>query len=224
VTGENGVTGAAATDSNDWRVMVRLRQAGMARQAVAALSAHQVEDEVRERLGGRVALGSDDAQLVYLYTHTQDAAAAAQQAVTDLLAGHGMAADVSVDRWHPVEEEWEPADVPLPADEASIAAERARLDAAETSESLAAGVALYEVRVQLPSHRESVALAERLAAEGYAVTRRWRFLVVGANNADQAEEFRVAIERAAPADARVTVGEVGPTPFTAFELAAQSGL
>lgn len=225
MTGENSVTGgAAATDSNDWRVTVSLRQAGTAQQAVDALSAHEVEDEVHQRLGGRVALGSDGGQRVYLYTHSQDAAAAAQEAVAGLLAGHGMAADMAVDRWHPVEEEWEPADVPLPADDASIRAERARLDAEETRESLAAGVALYEVRVQLRSHHDSVALAERLAAAGYRVVRRWRFLVIGANNADQAEEFRAAVEREAPAGAQITVGEVGPTPFTAFELAADSGL
>jgi hypothetical protein len=225
VTGESSVTGGAAeTDTNDWRVVVSLRQAGTAQQAVDALSAHQVEDEVHQRLGGLVALGSDGGSRVYLYTHARDAAATAQQAVAGLLAGHGMAADMSVDRWHPVEEEWEPADVPLPADDASVRAERARLDAEETRESLAAGVALYEVRVQLRSHHDSVTLAERLAAAGYRVVRRWRFLVVGANNADQAEEFRAAIERAAPAGAQITVGEVGPTPFTAFELAADSGL
>lgn len=225
MTGESSVTGGGAeTDSNDWRVVVHLHQAGTAKQAVTALTAHQVEDEVHQRLGGRVALGSDDSELVFLYTHSQDAAAAAVQAVNDLLAGHGMTADLSTDRWHPVEEEWEPADVPLPSGDAAIQAERARLDAVETRESLAAGVALYEVRVQLQSHHDSVALADRLAADGYAVVRRWRFLVVGANNADQAEEFRAAIQAVAPAGAQITVGEVGPTPFTAFELAADSGL
>jgi hypothetical protein len=225
VTGESSVTGGGAeTDSNDWRVVVHLQEAGTASRAVTALTAHQVEDEVHQRLGGRVALGSDDRELVFLYTHSQDAAAAAAQAVTELLAGHGLTADLSTDRWHPVEEEWEPAGVPLPSDDAAIRAERARLDAEETRESLAAGVALYEVRVQLDSHRDSVALADQLAADGYAVVRRWRFLVVGANNADQAEEFRAAIARVAPPSAQITVGEVGPTPFTAFELAANSGL
>jgi hypothetical protein len=225
VTGESSVTDSGApTDSNDWRVAVHLHQAGTAQQAVAALSAHQVEDEVHQRLGGRVAVGSDGGELVYLYTHSQDSAAAAQQATGELLAGHGMTADISTDRWHPVEEEWEPSDVPLPSSDAAIRAERARLDAEETRESLAAGVALYEVRVQLPSHRESVALAEQLAAEGYAVVRRWRFLVVGANNGDQAEEFRAAIQRLAPTGAQISVGEVGPTPFTAFELAAETGI
>jgi hypothetical protein len=218
------VTGETATDSNDWRVTAHLREAGQAHEALRALSAHQVEDEVHTRLGGKAAIGTDGATDLFLYTHTQDAAAAARQAVTDLLASHQMTADFTVDRWHPVAEEWEPADVPLPADDASIRAEREQVDSEETSESLASGHALYEVRVQLPSHRESVALAARLVGEGYSVARRWRFLVVGANNADQAEEFAAAIRPEAPAGAPTTIGEVGSTPFTAFDLAADSGL
>jgi hypothetical protein len=218
------VTGETATDFNDWRVTARLRDAGQAQHAVHALSAQQVEGEIHGRLGGRVAVGADGAQSVFLYTHTKDAASTARQVLSDLLAAHDMTADFTVDRWHPVAEEWEPADVPLPADEAALRAEREQVDAEETSESLAWGHALYEVRVQLPSHHESVALAARLVGEGYSVTRRWRFLVVGANNADQAAEFEAAIRREAPAGAQITVGEVGSTPFTAFDLAADSGL
>jgi hypothetical protein len=218
------VTGETATDFNDWRVTARLRDAEQAQHAVHALSAHQVEDEIHARLGGRVAVGADGARSVFLYTHTEDAAAAARQVLSDLLAGHQMTADFTIDRWHPAAEEWESADVPLPADEAGIRAERARVDAEETSESLAWGHALYEVRVQLPSHRDSVEFAARLAGEGYSVARRWRFLAVGANNADQAEEFETAIRQEAPAGAQITTGEVGSTPFTAFDLAADSGL
>ncbi len=87
------------------------------------------------------------------------------------------------------------------------------------------GVALFEVRAQLPSHREAVALAARLAGEGYSVVRRWRFLVVGANNEDQAGEFAARIRHEAPADAVISTEEVGPgRPYTVFELAAGSGL
>jgi len=120
VTGEND---GAQTDSNDWRVTVRLTEAGAAHQAMTALSAHQVEDEVHQRLGGRVALGSDGAQGLFLYTHTQDAAAAATASVRELLGSSGQTAEFTVERWHPVEEEWEPADVPEPADPAAIQAD-----------------------------------------------------------------------------------------------------
>ena len=64
-----------------------------------------------------------------------------------------------------------------------------------------------------------------LLAEGYSVVRRWRFLVVGANNADQAEEFAARIRPEVPAGAVVSIEEVGPRrPYTVFELLAGSGL
>jgi hypothetical protein len=226
VTEENAVTGEGTeTDANDWRLTVRPRDGSQAGLAAEHLSAHQVEGEVQRRLGGRVAVGIGAGDELFLYTHSRDAAAAAQQSVSALLAGHDVAADYSLDRWHPVAEEWEPADVALPATAAELAAERERLDAEETSESLASGIAMFEVRVQLPSHRDSVALAERLRDAGYSVVRRWRFLVVGANNADQAEEFAAAIRQQAPASAIVSTEEVGPgRPYTAFEIAAGSGI
>jgi hypothetical protein len=225
VTDDNAATGGATTDDNDWRVTVRLHAGGQAVKAAEHLSAHRVEDEVHERLGGRVILGADGGDDLFLYTHSRDAAAAAQQSVSDLLSGHGLGADYTVERWHPVAEEWEPADVPLPGTAAEVRAEHEELDAEETSESVTGGVALFEVRVQLPSHRESVTLAARLAAEGYSVVRRWRFLVVGANNEDQAKEFATRIRQDAPAGAVITTEEVGPgRPYTVFELAAGSGL
>jgi hypothetical protein len=226
VTDDSAMTGAGATtDDNDWRVTVRLHAGGQAGKAVEHLSTHKVEGEVHQRLGGRVVVGTDGGDELFLYAHTRDAAATAQQSVRDLLSGHGMDADYAVERWHPLAEEWEAADVPLPATPAEVEAEREQLDAEETSESVTGGVALFEVRVQVPSHRESVALAARLAGEGYSVVRRWRFLVVGANNEDQAAEFAEQIRREAPADAVISTEEVGPgRPYTAFELAAGSGL
>jgi hypothetical protein len=218
-------TDGVTTDANDWRVSVRLHAGHQVGNAVEHVSSHRVEDEVQTRLGGRVVVGTDGGNELFLYTHAQDAAAAAQQSVRDLLASHGLSADYTVERWHPIAEEWESADVALPSTPAGVQAEHKELDAEETSESLSSGVALFEVRVQLPSHREAVALAARLASEGYSVVRRWRFLVVGANNEDQAAEFAAAIRQEAPTGALITTEEVGPgRPYTVFELAAGSGL
>jgi hypothetical protein len=218
-------SGAPTTDDCDYRVTVRLDRAGHAGQAMAALSTHKVEGEVHQRLGGKVVVGAGEGDELFLYTHTRDAAAAAQQSVSELLASQGIRADFTVDRWHPVEEEWEAASALLPGTADELKAERQRLDAAETAESLAAGHALFEVRVQLPSRHESVALAARLRAEGYSVVRRWRFLVVGANNADQVDEFAAAIRQEAPADAAISTEEVGALlPFSAIDAAAGAGL
>jgi hypothetical protein len=226
VTDENALTGGGTTtDGNDWRVTVRLRADGQTGRAVEHLSGHQVEGEVHQRLGGRVIVSTNGRNELYLYTHSQDGAVAAHHSVDDLLASHGMGADYLVERWHPIAEEWEAADIALPGTAAEIEAEREQLDAEETSESVSGGIALFEVRVQVRTHHESVALAARLQDEGYSVVRRWRFLVVGANNGDQAEEFAAKIRQEAPTDAVVTTEEVGPSrPYTAFELAAGSGI
>ena len=223
MTDESGE--GTATDANDWRLTVRLRDGSQAGRAAEHLSAHEAEGEVQRRLGGRVVVGTSGGDELFLYAHSRDAAATARQSVSTLLAGHGMEADYSLNRWHPVAEEWEQADIALPATAAELAAERQRLDVEETSESLASGIAMFEVRVQLPSHRDAVALADRLRDAGYSVVRRWRFLVVGANNADQPEEFAAAIRQQAPAGAVVSTEEVGPgRPYTAFEIAAGSGI
>ena len=226
MTDESTATGdGAVTDANDWRLTVRLREGGQVGRAVEHLGTHKVEAELQRRLGGRVVVGVGDGDEFFLYTRSRDASAATRDSVDAVLESHGLEAEYRLDRWHPVEEEWEPADVSMPASAEEIEAERQRLDAEETSESLAGGVALFEVRVQLRSHGESVALAERLRDEGYSVVRRWRFVVVGANNADQAAEFADSIRHRAPAGAVVTAEEVGPgRPYTAFELAAGSGL
>ncbi len=215
----------AVTDDNDWRITVRLHEGGQAGQAIARLSTHKVEGEVHRRLGGRVMVGAGGADELYLYTHSRDAALAAEQSVTEVLVSHGMRADFGLERWHPIEEEWEPAGAQLPSTPAEMDAERQRLDAEETTESLAEGHALFEVRVQLPSHRDSVALAARLMSDGYQVVRRWRFLVVGANNADQAGEFAARIRQEAPPGAVVSTEEVGALyPYTVFDTLAGSGL
>jgi hypothetical protein len=226
VTDEStGTGGGAETDSNDYRVTVQLEEAGHAVRASTALKGHDAEREVQQRLGGRVMVGTDGGSELFLYAHSKDAAAAAQQSVGDLLASHGLQAEYSVQRWHPIAEEWEPADVALPDTPAEVQAEHKELDAEETKESLTAGVALFEVRVQVPSHHDSVALAERLKGEGYSVVRRWRFLVVGANNEDQVAEFATKIKQEAPAGSVITTEEVGPArPYTVFEIAAGSGL
>ncbi len=217
--------GEAATESSDWRVTVRLHESGHAQHAAERLASHKVERQVHQSLGGKVMFGTDGRDTLFLYAHAQQAVNTAQQAVSQVLESDGLQADYTVERWHPVEEEWQPADVSLPQTPEEIQAERARLDAEETGESLAIGHAEFEVRVQLRSHREAVALAGRLRSEGYSVARRWRFVVVGANNEDQAAEFAAKVRDEAPAGAVIGTEEVGPLlPFTAFDAAAGAGL
>jgi hypothetical protein len=74
---------------------------------------------------------------------------------------------------------------------------------------LAAGAAQWEVRVELGSHRQAVALARKLDGEGRAILRRWRYLYVGAGNEDEARELAGQIRQDAPPDAAVMVEQAG---------------
>ncbi len=92
-----------------------------------------------------------------------------------------------------------------------------RLEEEETRESLASGHPRWEVRVELSSHHDAVALAGRLQAEGRPVIRRWKFLVLGANDEDDARDLARVIKQEAPAAASVHAEQVGPLlPFAQY--------
>jgi hypothetical protein len=187
------------TDSDDWRVTLSLT--GPA-QAAEPASLPAVEEDIRRQVGRNVAVGAGDTQ-IFLYADTEAAARNAERTALDVLAARDLQADSAVHHWHPIEEEWETPDVPLPQTEAERQAEHQRLEDTETAESKAAGMARWQVRVELHSHHEAVALARKLEHEGQPVVRRWKFLVVGASNEDQATELAEYIKQEAPPDAAV---------------------
>ena len=63
--------------------------------------------------------------------------------------------------------------------------------------------------VPFGSHHHAVMLARTLENEGRAVVRRWKFLIVGAGNEDQARELAGQIRQEAPPDATVIAGQAG---------------
>jgi hypothetical protein len=204
------------TDNNDWRVTISLPDPAHLERVHRSLSTHQVEEDVHRRLGRSIVVGAGDSQ-IFLYAGSEIAATEAERVARDVLSQHGIAAEFALDRWHPAAEEWETPDVAMPRTEAERQAEHRKLLDEETTESLATGVAQWEARAEFPSHREAVELADKLRREGRAVVRRWRFLVVGATNEDEARELADQIRREAPADATVRAEHSGVfLPFIPF--------
>jgi hypothetical protein len=204
------------TDSTDWRVTISLTTQAHVEQARKSFSEKEVEQDVRHRLGRNIVVGSGDSQ-IFLYAGTELAASEAEQTAREVLSQLGIEAEFAIDRWHPIEEEWRSPDVAMPRTEAERQAEHQRLEAAETAESLAAGTALWQARVELGSHRDAVTLAAALQGEGYAVVRRWRFLIVGASNEDDAQVLADHIRQVAPPEAQVSAEPAGVRlPFIAF--------
>ena len=196
------------TDGDDWRVTISLADQAQAGQARRALSGHEVEDDVLRQLGRTIVVGAGDSQ-IFLYAGTEIAATEAERVARDVLAHHDIQPEFALHRWHPIEEQWESPDVVMPQTEAERQAEHQRLVDSETAESLAAGTGRWEARVEFPSHREAVALARKLEGEGLPVVRRWKFLIVGADNEDDVRKLAGQIRQEAPPDAVVRVEEPG---------------
>ena len=187
-----------ADSDDDWRVTLSVGQP----QTGQAL--RELEEDIRGQVGRDIGVGAGEAQ-IFLYAGTETAAGEAEQIARDVLARHGITAGSAVHRWHPIEERWETPDVPVPRTAAERQAEHQRLVDAETAEALATGKAQWEVRVELGSHRQAVALGRKLEGEGRAIVRRCKFLLVGASNEDEARELADQLRREVPADAAVKV-------------------
>jgi hypothetical protein len=203
-------------DGDDWRVTISPADPGRTADVRRSLPERGVERDVHRRLGRSVAVGGSDSQ-VFLYAGTELAAREAERVAREVLARHGIQAEFALHRWHPVEERWENAGVALPRTDAEREAEHQRLEQEETAESLAAGVAQWEARAELRSRHEAVTLERKLRDEGYPVVRRWRFLVAGANNSDDADRLAERIRQLAPPGATVRAEPSGAAlPFIPF--------
>jgi hypothetical protein len=209
--------------AEDWRVTVDFDDEGDGTQFAEWLGALELAAEERERIGDRVVV-SRDGPRVFLYADTEERARAALEAAKRWLEAEGRQAGFSFERWHPVEQAWKDASVPLPRTEEELQAEHERQQEREAAESRERGRAAWEVRVELPDHDETTLLAERLESRGIPVVRRHTFLLVGAANEDEARALADEITRDAPSGARIEVEpggglvwEVMPSnPFAVF--------
>lgn len=206
--------GRVGVVADDWRVTVAFRDEADVQRAVQSVREHEVEGDALSGLAHRVVM-SVDGPTVFLYAGTESTARETDRVVREVLAQQQLSAEFTLDRWHPLEEEWEDVSVPMPDTAEQRAAEHQHLVDYETEESLAAGQAGWEVRVELPSHHKAVELAERLQAEGRPVIRRWKYLVLGANNEDDARSLAAAIRQQIPAKASVQIQAVASIHFAA---------
>ena len=199
--------------AEDWRVTVTLEDVAHVAPLLKQLHEHPLETSLPPGAAGRVAVSADGNKL-FLYADTRWTAEAAEAAVAQLAADRGLAAGLKLDRWHPVEERWEEARVPLPTDEEDLEREHERLEAEEDAESQATGFASWEVRVEFASHHDAVAFADRKEAEGQSIVRRWKYVILGANDEDDARALAEQLRGELPPGATI---HVEPGTGTAWE-------
>lgn len=206
--------------SDDWRLRIDLHEHGAAHELTERLEAGDLEHDLETAYLDRVAVTRDQTEL-FFYSDTREQAERVAELTRSLAAEHRWNLDCELRRWHPVAEDWEDPDKPLPEDDSERAAERATLMESEDRESQAQGYPDFEVRVQCASHRDAVKLAERLGREGLPRMRRWRYVFVGASDEDAANALAKRLEQEVPPGSTITAegsrqaanADLPPRPF-----------
>jgi hypothetical protein len=187
--------------SDDWRLRIDLHDGGAAFKLTELLE--KAEHDLEGDFDDRVAVSRDDTE-VFAYTGTRALAERAEVMIQSLAAENGWEIETELRRWHPTAEEWEDPSKPLPTG-AQQAEEHAELIEREREEVAERGYPEFEVRVELPSHRDAVAFEEKLREEGLPFVRRWKYVLVGATDEDSAAALAQRLRVEAPPGSKVQV-------------------
>jgi hypothetical protein len=214
----------SAPMNDEWRVEVDLDDEQHGFKLGERLRSLRLDDEARERLGDRVIVTRDGPR-IFLYAGAEEEAKEAERVARELVAEEGLSGSVSLTRWHPDEDAWKDASIPLPETEAERAAEHRRHEQAAEREPRPRWAYQWEVRVDLPTRRDTVGLASRLADEGIDTRRHWKYLLVGAASEERATELADRIRAETPEGATVQVVTAGaPHPVFVFLGAHRPGI
>ncbi len=188
---------------DEWRVEVKLPN-GHGIPLSESLAAVELDAEARRELGGQVILTSEGDRL-FAYARNETAARAAETEIRRLAAENELEAEISLTRWHPIEEDWKDADTPMPSTPEEQAAEKARHEAAEVAEEEESGEFDWEVAIHVESLGDMRDLDKKLREQGMNVHRRWKYLMVGALTEEKADELAEKLRPMVPAGAEVEV-------------------
>jgi hypothetical protein len=191
--------------NDDWRLRIDLHEHSFAHQLSEALDAIEIEHQLERSFHDRVVVSVDGSE-VFCYAGTRAQAEAAEQLIRQLLADHEWEADIDLAHWHPVSEQWESPDEPLPDSETDAAEERAERIAAERAESADQGYPEFEVRIQCGSRAQAGELSDKLEQEEIPNVHRWSYVLVGATDEQSAQQLAERLRTEVPAGTEITVG------------------
>jgi hypothetical protein len=162
---------------DDWRLRVEIPGDGanlLERLGVIQTEADELAEELAE---SKLAVTHDD-DTVFVYARTALELDRAKALIERELAEAGVhATEIAAEHWLDAEDRWD-HDPSGPTDDEEVLAE---------------GYAPWEVRVQCADHRAARKLADSLAAEGYGIVRRWRYVIAGCASREQADELAARV-------------------------------
>jgi hypothetical protein len=210
--------------SDEWRVEVGLDDEQHGLKLGERLRSLDLDDEARQRLGDRVIVTRDGARM-FLYTGSEEEAREAERVARELVAAESLRASVALTRWHPDEDAWKDASVPMPETEEQRTEEHERHEQAAEREPRTRWTYQWEVRIDLPTRHDTLELGSRLADEGIDTRRHWKYLLVGAGSEERATELAERIRGEAPEGSAVQVVTAGaPHPVFVFLGAHTPGI
>jgi hypothetical protein len=190
-------------ERDEWRVEVQLEADAEGFSLGERLHALDLDDDARKRLGGAVIVTRDGPH-VFLYAWHDESAREAERVVRELMEEMGLAGKVELKRWHPIADEWRPADEPLPTDDDAVAAEEAIAEKAGAEEGLADDFP-WQVVIDLPHLSDTQKLARELEGQGLNVKRRFKYLLIGAPSEERAIELGESLEGKVPEGSHVSI-------------------
>jgi hypothetical protein len=183
---------------DDWRVRIELEEERHATDFLARIGldlGSEARELAKELEDHRLAV-SNDADVVFVYAATRDAARTAKQIVaTELRELELNAQEIRIEHWLHDEERWDD-EAPAPDTEEELLEE---------------GYAPWEVRIERKSVDEAHELADQLENEGYGVVRRAHYVIAGTATKEDAEALAARLH-----------GEVEPGGELVYEVTPQN--
>ena len=189
--------------NDDWRVRVDLHDEGFAHRLGETLEAEELEHDLQRAFSDRVVVSIDGAE-VFLYSADRAQAEAAGRVVDRVASEHGWHVESELRHWHPTAEVWEDPDSPEPAGPEQTHTEDEIRYAGERRDSAEQGYPDMEVRVSCASRSDAASLSQRLEDEGIVNIHRWSWVLIGANDEDDAQALASRLRDELP-DTEITV-------------------
>ena len=185
----------------DWRLRIELGEGEtgglLGSLGVLSLEARALVSHLKAE---RFAV-TKDGNRIYVYVGSSEELDSAEKAIGVELGELAIApVDVVREHWLADAERWD--DDPA---EPSI-----------ESETLARGVAPWEVRIPCGSHAAAHALADQLERAGYGVVRRWRYVIAGVASREEAESVAARFHGDAEPGGELVWESVPDNPFALF--------
>jgi hypothetical protein len=196
--------------SDDWRIRIDLEEEhaeGLLERLGLDLGSEP--RKLAEELQGRRLVVSRDDDTLFVYAGSRVEAERARDIIEAELRETGAQGQVGpIEHWLADEDRWD--------DEAPQEFEAEQ-------EVLKEGLSPWEVRLEANSPEEAETVAAKLAADGYSVVRRYRFVLVGANSEEEARELAKRLHGEAEASGELVYETLPQNPFVIFGGLGGSG-